>query len=40
LHFLKTSPPPSLRRGEDFCVGFTEFQQVTLWKTTEVRKTG
>lgn len=40
LYFLKTSPPPSLRCGEDLCVGFTEFQQVTLCKTTEGRKTG
>jgi hypothetical protein len=38
--FLKTSPPPSLRCGEDLCFGFTEFQPVTLCKTTEVRKTG
>src|SRR6516164_7422623 len=35
---LRTNPPPSHLCGEDLCVGFTKFQQVTLCKTAEVRK--
>jgi hypothetical protein len=37
---LRTSPPPSLRCGEDFCLGFTKFQALRLWNIRELRKIG
>jgi hypothetical protein len=40
LQPLSLNPSPSLRCGEDLCLGFTKFHALSLWNFGELRKIG